>query len=116
MQNTPVEALYHLAEGDVWERQQAADLYQPTDFEREGFVHCSTAAQLPGTAGRFYAGRQDMYLLTLDPQALPVVYENLEGGEMLFPHVYQPLPKSAVQSAQKVQIDGQGIMKVATHS
>jgi uncharacterized protein (DUF952 family) len=110
MQNTPLEALYHLAEGEIWEQQQTAVLYQPTDFEREGFVHCSTAAQLPGTAARFYAGRKDMYLLTLDPQALPVVYENLEGGEMLFPHVYQPLPKAAVQAAQKIHIDDQGVI------
>lgn len=115
MQNTTGEVLYHLAEAKIWEAQQALPLYQPMDFEREGFVHCSTAAQLPGTAARFYAGREDMYLLTLDPQALPVVYENLEGGAMMFPHVYQPLPKSAVQAVQKVQMDAQGIMTVLTH-
>lgn len=108
MQNPKAEVLYHLAEATTWESQQTKDFYQPTDFEREGFVHCSTAEQLPGTAQRFYAGREDLYLLTLDAQALPVVYENLEGGEMLFPHVYQALPLSAVQSAQKVQINTAG--------
>lgn len=110
MQNPKGEVLYHLAEAKIWERQQTEGLYRPTDFEREGFVHCSTAEQLPGTAQRFYAGREDLYLLTLNTQALPVVYENLEGGEVLFPHVYQTLPLSAVQSAQKIQIDAQGKM------
>ena len=115
MQNTTVEALYHLAEAEAWQTQQDLPVYQPADFEREGFVHCSTADQLPGTAARFYAGREDLYLLTLDSQALPVVYENLEGGTVLFPHVYQPLPKAAVQAVQKVQIVGQGIMTVGAN-
>jgi uncharacterized protein (DUF952 family) len=37
-------------------------------------------------------------LLHIDPARLqaPVRYENLEGGRELFPHVYGPVPVSAV--------------------
>jgi uncharacterized protein (DUF952 family) len=37
-------------------------------------------------------------LLHIDPSRLDakVVYENLEGGEMLFPHVYGAIPVAAV--------------------
>ncbi len=88
--------LYHIAEAEVWEAQKQGDTYVPTDFKREGFIHCSTAAQLPGTAQRFYRGRTDLVLLTLDVSALDIRYENLEGGTSLFPHIYEPLPQKNV--------------------
>lgn len=103
----PSPQLFHLAEPSVWNAQMDLPHYTPTAFAEEGFVHCSTAAQLPGTAQRFYAHRE-MVCLTLDATALPVVYENLEGGSVLFPHVYQPLPKTAVREAKTVNIDAQG--------
>jgi uncharacterized protein (DUF952 family) len=39
-----------------------------------------------------------LILLHIDPTRLDakVVYENLEGGEQLFPHVYGPIPVPAV--------------------
>ncbi len=108
MQNpSPPERLFHLAEITVWDAQQPAVAYTPLAFAEEGFVHCSTAEQLPGTARRFYAGRE-MVLLTLDATTLPVVYENLEGGTMLFPHVYEPLPKTSILEVTRIQIDAEG--------
>jgi len=101
---SPETRLYHLAEAAVWQAQQTEAVYTPTAFAQEGFVHCSTAQQLPGTFRRFYAGRQDLLLLTLDPADLPVIYENLEGGEVLFPHLYAPLPKTALLAVQSVNI------------
>ena len=106
---SPPEILFHLAETAVWNAQQAAADYTPPTFAEEGFVHCSTVEQLPGTAQRFYTGR-DMVLLTLNATLVPVVYENLEGGDMLFPHVYQPLPKTMVLEAKTVHIDAQGAL------
>ena len=89
--------LYHLAEKRVWMAQQKSAVYQPAEFEKEGFVHASTRAQLRATARRYYAGREDMLVLLVATEGLPVVYENLLGGAESFPHIYAPLPKSAVK-------------------
>lgn len=88
--------LFHIAEPSDWE--QRTDSYAPATFNTEGFIHCSTADQLEGVAASFYAGRDDLILLTVDPRALvsEVVYEDLyETGEE-FPHIYGPIPLSAV--------------------
>ena len=86
----------------MWEQQKKLETYTPEDFTKEGFVHCSTAEQLPGTLRRFYRGRTDLVLLTLDVSATEVVYENLEGGQMLFPHIYNPLSKTMILKAEPV--------------
>lgn len=67
--------------------------------EQEGFVHASYAGQVAGVLHRFYADvTEPMCLLVIDPDKLgvPVVAENLIGGSELFPHIYGPVPVSAV--------------------
>lgn len=72
----------------------------------EGFIHCSTGEQLPGVARTFYAGREDLILLTIDPELLGegrLVYEDLYDHGDLFPHIYGPLPVRAVISTGTYQ-------------
>ena len=49
-------------------------------------------------ANQRFRGRTDLVLLHIDPTRLrsEVRYENLEGGETLFPHVYGAIPIGAV--------------------
>lgn len=42
----------------------------PDSLAGEGFVHCSTRAQLLATAERYYPGRTDLRVLQLDPNRL----------------------------------------------
>jgi uncharacterized protein (DUF952 family) len=94
---TPAEGpILHLAAADAWEA--AEDLYVPASFERDGFVHCSTPAQVAAVAERRFSGRDDLVLLTIEPPLLdaPVVWEDLEDEGERFPHVYGPIPRSAV--------------------
>ena len=53
------------------------------------------------TANRYYAGQAGLVLLRIDSDRLnaEVRYENLEGGESLFPHIYGALNLSAVSGA-----------------
>lgn len=82
-------SIYHLAEPTRW----PADPYVAESLATEGFIHCSTAEQLSQTYDRYYAGRRDLVLLTVDPAALDVRVEHE------FPHVYGHIPASAVISA-----------------
>ncbi|MGB0864934.1 MAG: DUF952 domain-containing protein [Granulosicoccaceae bacterium] len=107
--STPVEAmLFHIAEPEAWSPELL--FYTPATFEREGFVHLSTRKQVLGTAQKYYAGRENLLMLAIDPDVLlsPVVYENLLGGEELFPHYYAAIPQAAICSVapMTLQCDG----------
>lgn len=94
---TSSEPIFHLAEPADWAR--STDTYTPTGAEGEGFIHFSTARQLPKVARELYGDRNDLILLTIDPTALDdesLVYEDLDGLGQDFPHIYGPLPTSAV--------------------
>lgn len=91
------DQIYHLAEPADWAR--TTDAYRPPSVEREGFVHCSTEDQLRRVAVERFMGNNDLILLTIDPSGLDdetLVYEDSYGIGEEFPHVYGPLPTSAV--------------------
>ncbi len=91
------ERIYHVAAGADWDRARREGAYRPASLATEGFVHASRAEQLPGVARRFFAGRRDLVLLTVDPARLAceVRWEEGEPGET-FPHVYGPIDLQAV--------------------
>lgn len=68
----------------------------PVDLA-DGYVHLSTAAQLTETVDRHFAGQDDLHVAAVDLDALgaAVRWEESRGGA-LFPHLYAPLPLSAV--------------------
>lgn len=105
--------LYHIAEQSRW-AAATGDNYTPADYAREGFIHLSQGHQVAATAERYYAGRTDLALLRIDPQALDseVVAENLVGGTELFPHLYGPLPMVAVVAVGRFgwTTDGQAVV------
>lgn len=94
--------VYHFADPADWARAQAAGAYAPDALHRDGFLHCATQAQLAGVVERHQRGRGARVLLTLDAAALGDVlrYDWSERSGDRFPHVYGPIPLSAVRSAE----------------
>ncbi len=92
-------AIYHITSNEEWSNQILLGTYTPTNFLKDGFIHCSTKAQIQTVANRFYRGQSGLVILEINPSKLgqQVVYENLEGGSELFPHIYRQLPISAVE-------------------
>jgi uncharacterized protein (DUF952 family) len=93
------EPIFHLAKPGDW--ASTTDRYSPTSIEEEGFIHCSTPEQLRKVAHELFGDRNDLVLLTIDPEALDdqtLVYEDLYGLGEEFPHIYGPLPTSAVRT------------------
>lgn len=74
-------------------------MYRPPSLESQGFVHLSRPDQVEATADRFYAGRADLLLLSVDPSGLDLRWEEGEPGE-LFPHVYEALPLASVTAVK----------------
>ena len=58
----------------------------------DGFIHFSTAGQVPETAARHFATESDLVLVAVRPDALGVAlkWEPSRGGA-LFPHLYRIL-------------------------
>ena len=102
--------IYKICERTAWEEAEAAGRFtgSPAD-RRDGFIHFSTAAQLPGTAAKHFAGLSDLMLVAADGDALggALTWEPLRGDE-LFPHLYAALPLSAVLWARPLADEIEG--------
>jgi uncharacterized protein (DUF952 family) len=90
--------IYHITTREDWERAKPEGSYRPEAFAAEGFIHCSTREQVVRVADARFRGRRGLVLLCIDEGrvAAEIIYENLEGGRELFPHIYGELNADAV--------------------
>ena len=90
--------IFHITSRTAWDAALGAGIYEADSLSTEGFIHCSTAEQYVWVANQRFRGRTDLVLLHIDETRLhcEVRYENLEGGETAFPHVYGAIPIRAV--------------------
>jgi uncharacterized protein (DUF952 family) len=97
--------IYKIVHVPEW--SAARDAYAGSEKDRaDGFLHFSTAEQVPGTLARYYAGAHDLLLVAVDDAALgeALKYEPSRDGA-LFPHLYAPLPLSAVKWVRPIPHD-----------
>jgi len=94
----PNRYIYHITSAEAWRQAQPVGWYAPPGFAADGFIHCSKLRQAPRVAERFYAGQTGLVLLQIQTDRLDakVIYENLEGGAELYPHIYGKLKVQAV--------------------
>jgi uncharacterized protein (DUF952 family) len=95
--------IFHILSKAEWQSAVERGAYEPASLQTEGFIHCSTADQVVETANRFFRGRRDLVLLAIDAKrvASPVRFETPANaddarGHELFPHIYGPLNRDAV--------------------
>lgn len=105
--------IYTMARSADWRAAEAAGEYRGSeDDRRDGFLHFSTAAQLRASAAKHRAGEEDLVLVEVEAAALgPALrWEPAAGGKRpgLFPHLYGPLPLSAVRSVAPLPLGSDG--------
>lgn len=105
--------IYHLALRHAWEAAiESGEPYRRSTIDRsldeEGFIHCSHRDQVQGVADRFYRGRTDVVLLTIDTSKVQAEIR----VENLFPHIYGPLPIEAVIGGEPVECSADGRLLV----
>lgn len=95
----PMPTLLHITSQTAWQNAVACGQYVAASFHNEGFIHCSKPDQVQEVANRLFRGQQDLVLLCIDPARITarIIEENLEGGDTLYPHIYGPIPVTAVQ-------------------
>ena len=101
--------IYHIAEAADWEQARRDGQYTMSTRGRtlaeEGFIHASTATQVPLVADAFYRDAPDLVLLVIDTERVgsPIRYEQVPGQPDPYPHVYGPLNLDAVLEARPFQ-------------
>jgi len=104
------EVIYKVMEAGEWREAEAAGVYHGSaDDARDGFIHLSTADQLPGTLAKHFAGQDGLVLVAVDAAMLgeKLVWEPSRRGD-LFPHLYGALPASAVVWSTPIARDDDG--------
>ncbi len=102
--------IYRIISANDWQAAQAAGVFTGTAHDlRDGFIHFSTAQQAAETAAKHYAGKPDLLLLYVRDSDLasPLKWEKSRNDD-LFPHLYGPLPVSAVHHVEKLPLDSAG--------
>jgi uncharacterized protein (DUF952 family) len=94
--------ILHITTAPEWAAAQEAGEYRAPSLETDGFIHCSTPAQVVHVGDWFYRDVPELLLLCIDPSALEsdLLWEasaDAFAGE--FPHVYGPIALSAVRAA-----------------
>lgn len=110
--STTATTIYHITQRAAWDAAQLKGAYRTSSLDTEGFIHCSTAAQVLHVANSYYRGTQGLVLLHIDPAKLgehaPLRWEppahpggatdvgHPAASDERFPHIYGPLPLEAV--------------------
>jgi len=108
--------LLHITERTHWEAALRTGWYRTStrgvSLDEQGFIHCSLPHQLRTVAEHIYDDTEDLVVLVIDSQRLgvPVEYEALEPGDEKYPHIYGPVPTSAVIEVVPVEHDNNGRM------
>jgi uncharacterized protein (DUF952 family)/GNAT superfamily N-acetyltransferase len=104
--------LLHIVTPSEWRAALAVGAVHPTTAE---FVHLSAPWQVAIAANGHYPGRNDLYLLVLDPKRIPVEVRWEESEPSIsFPHAYGPVPTSAVTDVVRYRPDRDGVFTTPT--
>ena len=94
-----LESVSHICRRAEWDAALPNGCYLGSSQDAaDGFLHLSTAAQIAASAAKHRAGQDGLLLIEADPGAMGAAlrWERPRGGE-LFPHLYGPLPLTAVR-------------------
>lgn len=102
--------IYKVTTAALWEEAKETGYLKgmPVD-EADGFMHFSTALQLPETLSRHFAGQSGLVLVAVRTGDVEIFlkWEPSRGGE-LFPHLYGEMPYMAVEWAAEISVAADG--------
>jgi uncharacterized protein (DUF952 family) len=102
--------IYKVANADEFNAARDDGIYAgaPIDLE-DGFIHFSTAAQLPETLRLHFRGRDDLVIAAVRTADLgnALKWEPSRGGA-LFPHLYGNLEMKSVYWVEPIVVDEDG--------
>ncbi len=112
--------IYHLTSAAGWEQSQSAGQHTTPSLSTEGFIHCSTAAQVVKVANKYYREMPDCIVLWVETEKLsaevkweaPAHPDPKNPPETvpneLFPHIYGAMDITAVIQTSTLPKDAAG--------
>jgi uncharacterized protein (DUF952 family) len=103
------ELIFKIVARAEWE-SGSGDYHGSARDQADGFLHFSTAAQLPETLRRHYVGKDDLILVAVDAAALGTAlkWDYSPSRAEDFPHLYAPLSCDAMKWARPIAKDAAG--------
>lgn len=97
-------SIFHVTPAASWRALAPGEPYRAASLATEGFIHASTAAQLPFVLAKFFRGKRDLLRLEIDPSRLgcELRWVESEPGQV-FPHVHGPIPREAVVAVAPIE-------------
>jgi uncharacterized protein (DUF952 family) len=105
-----VVRIYKICSASAWREAERSGVYRGSaDDARDGFIHFSTAAQVPETARRHFFGQRALFLIEVDGDALgeALRWERSRNDEP-FPHLYGELDLGAVRGIYDLPVRSDG--------
>jgi uncharacterized protein (DUF952 family) len=105
-----ISTIYKICSASEWSEAVRIGQFAGSEADhRDGFIHFSAAHQVSETASRHFSGQSNLLLIAIDATRLGAAlkWEPSRGGN-LFPHLYGPLPMSAVLHSEVLTIDENG--------
>lgn len=105
-----MSTIYKLLSASGWAAARAAGLFEGSAVDlADGFIHFSSGDQAQDTAAKWFAGQDDLLLLTVEiDDADPALKWEASRGGALFPHLYRPLRIDEVTSERPLALDAAG--------
>ena len=103
-------SIYKVCPASAWREAEREGVYRgSTDDLRDGFLHFSTASQVPETVQKHFFGQRALFLVEVDGDALGAAlrWERSRNNE-LFPHLYGELDLGAVISVTNLNMRSDG--------
>jgi uncharacterized protein (DUF952 family) len=105
-----MQTILHITQSDRWAQAKNLGTYRSDSLATEGFIHCSTLAQVVGSANRFFKGLTNVVILVIDIDRVTpeILYEGTDPNN-LFPHIYGELNIDAVIRVIDLESDSNGL-------
>ena len=102
--------VYKICSARLWREAERTGRFVGAGIDlADGFIHLSAADQVAGTAAKHFFGQSDLVLVAIVGDALgPSLKWEVSRGGALFPHLYGPLPLTAVRWTKPLPLDANG--------
>lgn len=88
---------YHMVPKNYYEAQNSSVDYQPAEFDRDGFIHCTDGEfMVSGIAYNIFKNLNDeLLVLFIDKDAVKAKTQ-YDDQDQLYPHIYGHLNRDAI--------------------
>ena len=107
--------IFHIAFESDWNEPRHTGTYRVSTrdvrLDDVGFIHAGFEHQVARVGSVLYRDvAESLVVLVIDIDRLdvPVIVENLDGGDEAFPHIYGPLPTRAVVGVERATVTSDG--------